>query len=114
MNYVQRSAFRVQRFKGGLVGARGFEPPTPASRTQCATRLRYAPIQGVNGMPNVSATARYFIRPSARLRPFARAGSVRTACSGPRSAKRRIKGSDALVKAKVDVCGTIPGMFGTA
>src|SRR5438477_11899947 len=29
-----------------LVGARGFEPPTPASRTQCATRLRYAPIPG--------------------------------------------------------------------
>ena len=30
--------------KRGLVGARGFEPPTPASRTRCATRLRYAPI----------------------------------------------------------------------
>jgi hypothetical protein len=26
-----------------LVGARGFEPPTPWSRTRCATRLRYAP-----------------------------------------------------------------------
>ena len=26
-----------------LVGARGFEPPTPRSRTECATRLRYAP-----------------------------------------------------------------------
>src|SRR5690349_20261962 len=26
-----------------LVGVRGFEPPTPASRTQCATRLRYTP-----------------------------------------------------------------------
>ena len=26
-----------------LVGARGFEPPTPASRTRCATELRYAP-----------------------------------------------------------------------
>ena len=26
-----------------LVGARGFEPPTPASRTRCATGLRYAP-----------------------------------------------------------------------
>ena len=25
------------------VGARGFEPPTPRSRTECATRLRYAP-----------------------------------------------------------------------
>ncbi len=28
-----------------LVGARGFEPPTPASRTQCATGLRYAPTK---------------------------------------------------------------------
>jgi hypothetical protein len=27
-----------------LVGARGFEPPTPRSRTECATRLRYAPF----------------------------------------------------------------------
>ena len=26
-----------------VVGARGFEPPTPRSRTECATRLRYAP-----------------------------------------------------------------------
>ena len=31
--------------KLGLVGARGFEPPTPASRTQCATGLRYAPTR---------------------------------------------------------------------
>ncbi len=28
---------------GKLVGARGFEPPTPCSRSRCATRLRYAP-----------------------------------------------------------------------
>ena len=26
-----------------MVGASGFEPPTPWSRTKCATRLRYAP-----------------------------------------------------------------------
>ncbi len=26
-----------------LVGARGFEPPTPCSRSKCATRLRHAP-----------------------------------------------------------------------
>src|SRR5665213_2053597 len=29
------------------VGARGFEPPTPWSRTRCATRLRYAPNNGL-------------------------------------------------------------------
>jgi hypothetical protein len=28
-----------------MVGARGFEPPTPWSQTRCATRLRYAPLQ---------------------------------------------------------------------
>ncbi len=27
-----------------LVGVRGFEPPTPASRTQCSTRLSYTPM----------------------------------------------------------------------
>ncbi len=26
-----------------LVGVRGFEPPTPASRRQCSTRLSYTP-----------------------------------------------------------------------
>ncbi len=26
-----------------MVGAKGFEPSTPRSRTVCATRLRYAP-----------------------------------------------------------------------
>ena len=26
-----------------MVGVRGFEPPTPSSRTRCATRLRYTP-----------------------------------------------------------------------
>lgn len=27
-----------------MVGARGFEPPTPCSQSRCATRLRHAPI----------------------------------------------------------------------
>ena len=26
-----------------MVGARGFEPPTPCSQSRCATRLRHAP-----------------------------------------------------------------------
>ena len=33
----------VRKNKLTTVGARGFEPPTPRSRTECATRLRYAP-----------------------------------------------------------------------
>ncbi len=32
-----------------MVGARGFEPPTSASRTLRATRLRYAPIANIIG-----------------------------------------------------------------
>ncbi len=28
-----------------MVGAEGFEPPTPWSQTRCATKLRYAPYQ---------------------------------------------------------------------
>ena len=29
-----------------MVGARGFEPPTPCSRSRYATRLRHAPMVG--------------------------------------------------------------------
>ena len=41
-----QKAVRCDLQKGSnerVVGARGFEPPTPWSRTRCATRLRYAP-----------------------------------------------------------------------
>ena len=37
------SAWGEARPSDPLVGARGFEPPAPASRTQCSTRLSYAP-----------------------------------------------------------------------
>ena len=30
-----------------MVGARGFEPPTPCAQGRCATRLRYAPTKTV-------------------------------------------------------------------
>ena len=37
---------RIQGFSSiHVVGARGFEPPTPASRTQYSTRLSYAPTE---------------------------------------------------------------------
>ena len=32
-------------FRQFMVGVRGFEPPTPASRTQYSTRLSYAPTE---------------------------------------------------------------------
>src|SRR5439155_15858492 len=31
--------------RAGMVGARGFEPPTASSQSWCATRLRYAPTR---------------------------------------------------------------------
>ena len=60
-----------------VVGAKGFEPSTPASRTQCATGLRYAPtgwfsqekeprlsyIRGSKRKPCASATPRQVTLP---------------------------------------------------
>ena len=40
-----KQAGRVMKGKS-LVGLRGFEPPTPCSRSRCATRLRYTPTRG--------------------------------------------------------------------
>ena len=39
---------RQHQSLGRMVGARGFEPPTPCSQSRCATRLRHAPKQGQN------------------------------------------------------------------
>ena len=36
-----------------LVGVRGFEPPAPASRTQCSTRLSYTPAKAAHIAPRV-------------------------------------------------------------
>ena len=41
-----------------LVGARGFEPPTPCSQSRCATRLRHAPISGLCITPRFSSGRR--------------------------------------------------------
>src|SRR5579863_7265931 len=45
LSYIQK-ALRHDLRKGQnerMVGARGFEPPTPCAQGRCATRLRYAP-----------------------------------------------------------------------
>ena len=42
------SVSTYEGFRSRLVGARGFEPPAPASRTQCSTRLSYAPSSSGN------------------------------------------------------------------
>ncbi len=36
---------RRRLWKENVVGARGFEPPTPCAQGRCATRLRYAPTE---------------------------------------------------------------------
>ena len=33
-----------------MVGERGFEPPAPASRRQCSTRLSYSPMESGLGI----------------------------------------------------------------
>src|SRR6476660_4340416 len=45
----------------GLVGARGFEPPTSSSRTMRATKLRHAPTEGarLQGLRMIAQTGRY-------------------------------------------------------
>ena len=42
------AAFFEKKIKrlGYVVGTSGFEPPTPASRTLCSTRLSHVPTQG--------------------------------------------------------------------
>src|SRR5258706_13562920 len=40
-----RLRIRPSTSRGLLVGARGFEPPTPCTPCRCATRLRYAPTE---------------------------------------------------------------------
>ena len=43
-----------------MVGMRGFEPPTPSSRTKCATRLRYIPtLLGKSLYQSRACRARY-------------------------------------------------------
>src|SRR5688500_8047974 len=47
--------------EGGLVGARGFEPPTSRSRTVRATRLRYAPwcVQAGRNLDGASVAVKH-------------------------------------------------------
>jgi hypothetical protein len=45
-NVAEISLIKLENYRNcliTLVGARGFEPPTPCAQGRCATRLRYAP-----------------------------------------------------------------------
>ena len=67
-----------------MVGARGFEPPTPCSRSRCATRLRYAPTVsgGLPGLARICKRDRSGFVPAAVLRPA-------RSSSGGRQGRRR-------------------------
>ncbi len=43
---VSKLALLAQKLQ--VVGVRGFEPPAPASRTQCSTRLSYTPAKAAH------------------------------------------------------------------
>ena len=40
----------------GMVGVRGFEPPTPCSQSRCATRLRHTPKRSLDCATRVTAS----------------------------------------------------------
>ena len=44
-DFTVNSSKKYNDFNEKVVGARGFEPPTPDTPCQCATRLRYAPTK---------------------------------------------------------------------
>ena len=64
-----------------LVGARGFEPPTPCSQSRCATRLRYTPTRG--------GTLRRSEQTAAVRIPW-RAGSGADSAARPALRRRRV------------------------
>ena len=57
-----------------MVGVRGFEPPTPASRTQCSTRLSHTPTVGAglaaSPRSEDAAYSHAFETPQASISPF--------------------------------------------
>ena len=63
--------------------------------------------------PKASATAGNTIFPFTMFKPFFKPGSASQAFSQPMSAKRIAYGRVALVKARVEVQGTAPGMLAT-
>src|SRR5436190_16058771 len=83
-NCVHSAANGHRREAKKRVGARGFEPPTPWSRTRCATRLCYAPEERVQygaGAVCVNAIRLGFVVQPRRNHPILR-DSYLFPCSG--------------------------------
>jgi hypothetical protein len=58
-----------------MVGATGFEPATPSSRTKCATKLRYAPTRALLYYGQSVSMQAHFVDPI-RTAPAAEPGSM--------------------------------------
>src|SRR5712691_6706341 len=77
-NYQQKKAhdrpqwsIEGRFYRSILVGARGFEPPTPRSRTECSTRLSHAPTEAnvyLTALPTVNATVPFAVARVSRSR----------------------------------------------
>jgi hypothetical protein len=74
--------YSLVREAAGLVGARGFEPPTPCSQSRCATRLRYTPTQRAAERHQQGACCGHSGRQDARaaVPPSRRCGSSDSHC----------------------------------
>src|SRR2546422_1607138 len=104
LSLVSQGRHKQLRWLKRLVGERGFEPPTPWSRTRCSTRLSHAPTTSVpfSWCPATRATH--------RARPAARTGTRRI-CGGPtcrRTAAARLRGAAAAVRRRVSRGGPAP------
>ena len=45
--YCCQLGYEINRTQADLVGVAGFEPTAPRSQSECATKLRHTPSQGV-------------------------------------------------------------------
>src|SRR5690606_23308446 len=82
----------------GVVGARGFEPPTPCSQSRCATRLRYAPPTCPSRPPTTACGGRSPISRAADSIPGGRDLSQRQLYPG-----RQFRGQVELRGGRADV-----------
>ena len=93
-----------------MVGARGFEPPTPCSQSRCASRLRHAPnIFHISLFPYPNSSLFFFsLRHPAWRPPSPRAGQTgnhrRVSCRQARN-DRKVQNSINSFKTHLTVTG---------
>ena len=101
-----------------MVGVRGFEPPAPASRTQCSTRLSYTPVPGLPRRRGIAAPQRHRKPGTARdfVRRHCMIGQVTSPSEDPRwrGALARMRGSGMKSGMIAGIVAAMVGMAGTA